>query len=482
MRGVRPPLAPRLLSTVRNARAGSTPRQQIHDKRREVKTSPQDDVEGIVQQNAHVESRRPRYSIFDARPGLYSDDAYQVIDPSITTRALSSFIKGSQTDDPSQRVFYPPRTRSFEAKHAQCTRLSPLGTRPRGAQHEDVQPAGHIGKEASQKRAQDLESRKEDNPKHKVPSSTVAEAVSLAALRDLPLHPDLLQTIADKPELYGATPLEATAFHCISSGRDVYIRQKTNATPAYLLPIVQKLVSNENVASESTIVASASLLRHIPKTRPISALILSPQPKAANEIRLTIEKLLEKYPNYSVCTAILGQRPSQSQRRILHRCDILVANPHVLVNLLNHSTLNHSIRGKLEGVQTVVVERANSFVKMPVMQDVREIISQLSSNSEPNVRFQRVLASTTDPTGGVEELAGAFLSQPYDYVDASGKRKVKVADPKSNARGPQGIEQHGKRGHRMTQDGRGHLHQFSRRDPVPVPPGRVEVPQAEIMT
>ncbi|ROV98457.1 hypothetical protein VPNG_08545 [Cytospora leucostoma] len=478
MRGVRPPLAPRSLSTVRNARAGSTPRQQIRDKRQGVTAFPPDDVEGTVQQNVHVESRRPRYSISDARPGLYSDDAYQVTDPSITTRALSSFIriKGSHTDNPSQRVFLPPWKIS-DKEHGQSTRLSPLGTRPRSAQPEDLQPKGHIGEEGSQKRTQDLESQKESISKQKVPSSMVAEAGSLAALRDLPLHPDLLQTIADKPELYGETPLEATAFHRISSGRDVYIRQKNNANPAYLLPIVQKLVSNDDGASESTIVASASLLRHIPKTRPISALILSPSPKAANGIRHTVEKLLKKFPHYSVCTAILGQRPSHSQRRILDRCDILVANPHVLVNLLHHSDLKDSIRGKLMGLQIVVVERASSFLHMPAMQDVHEIISQLSSNGEGSKRAQRVLASATHPTGSVAELVGAFLAQPYYYVDAWGKRQVEMADPKTKSHGPKGVEKHGKRGQNWNQDGRGD--QPSRRNEAPFPRERIELPQAE---
>ncbi|KUI61444.1 ATP-dependent RNA helicase RhlE [Cytospora mali] len=234
------------------------------------------------------------------------------------------------------------------------------------------------------------------------------------SLKSLPLHPDLLQTVVGIPELNDPPPVETEIFRCINSGKSVFIHQLPSCTPAHILPVIHKVLSS--VPPGSTMAGHAALVRHIAKSRPISALILSPWPHAAPETSSLARELLRNFPDHQVASAFPGKSIHKIHLRLMKGCDVLVADPRTLATVLNSVTTQGSVLDKLGNLQTIVVENAGALKKSMVQ--IQRIFSQLPQMAAQDAQLQRVLVSARrDATGPVAELVDVLLPQEHEYIN-----------------------------------------------------------------
>lgn len=243
----------------------------------------------------------------------------------------------------------------------------------------------------------------------------VAKAASLAVFKELRLHPDLLQGVAEAHEVYGAMPVDTTVFHNIRSGRNVYLQQEANAVPTYLVPIIQYIISKGGKRTEAGGPASPTVLRQLAKDQPIPVLVLASWPEAAIQVAHMAKLLLSNFSGYRVATAFPPNGPDRTERSISNGCDILVADPRALAEILGKPDSDGGVRRKLEELETTVVEGADTMVTTRSMKYVDRIMSELSGRGERHSRPQGVLISATDPVGPILGLADVLLSQRYKY-------------------------------------------------------------------
>ncbi|KUI63299.1 ATP-dependent RNA helicase RhlE [Cytospora mali] len=234
------------------------------------------------------------------------------------------------------------------------------------------------------------------------------------SLKSLSLHPDLLQTVVGIPELNDPPPVETEIFRCINSGKSVFIHQRPTCTPAHILPVIHRVLNR--MPPGSTMAGHAALVRHIAKSRPISALILSPWPHAAPETSSLIRELLKNFPDHQVASAVPGKSIHKIHLRLMKGCDVLVADPRTLTTVLESMTTHGSVLDKLGSLQTIVVENAGALKKAVGL--IHRIFSKLPQMGEQDAQLQRVLVSASkDPTGRVAEIANALLPQQHEYIN-----------------------------------------------------------------
>ncbi|MDD2490258.1 MAG: DEAD/DEAH box helicase [Bacilli bacterium] len=155
----------------------------------------------------------------------------------------------------------------------------------------------------------------------------------------------------------------------------------TGKTAAFVLPIIQSLIMNERNTY-----------------RNIKVLVLSPTRELAIQTRDNFRKY-GKYTNLK-CSVVLGGVNQRSQVKVLQKgIDILVATPGRLLDLINQNIV------KLNSVNTLVLDEADTMLDMGFIHDIRKIIACV-----PKAR-QTLMFSATMPKA-IRSLANEFLKNP----------------------------------------------------------------------
>jgi len=180
------------------------------------------------------------------------------------------------------------------------------------------------------------------------------------------------------------TPIQEKAIPAILSGKDILgcAQTGTGKTAAFALPIIQKL--NDVYKFE--------------EVKPIRFLILTPTRELAMQIRNNIR-------TYTLgtklkCSVIFGGVNQASQKEVLRKgIDILVATPGRLLDLVNQKS------AKLDKVEYLVLDEADTMLDMGFIIDIKKIVSKL-----PTAK-QTLLFSATMPDS-IAKLAESFLRNP----------------------------------------------------------------------
>ncbi len=155
----------------------------------------------------------------------------------------------------------------------------------------------------------------------------------------------------------------------------------TGKTAAFALPIIDNLLKNYKC------------------DRKIKALILTPTRELAIQIRDNI-LLYTKYTNLK-CSVVLGGVNISSQINVLKKgIDILVATPGRLLDLINQK------KAKLDNVNMLVLDEADTMLDMGFIKDVKSIISYI-----PSIERQTLLFSATIPDE-VKKLSKEIMYNP----------------------------------------------------------------------
>ncbi|MFN4098833.1 MAG: DEAD/DEAH box helicase [Pararhodobacter sp.] len=206
----------------------------------------------------------------------------------------------------------------------------------------------------------------------------------------LGLAPSLLaaleRTGKDQP-----TPIQARAIPALMEGRDLLglAQTGTGKTLAFGLPILHRLQGQGKPAPKSA-----------------RALILAPTRELVQQIAVALTELAHGTPT-AIVTVVGGASINRQIDRMVRGCDVLVATPGRLIDLLERGSVT------LGQVQMLVLDEADQMLDLGFIHALRKIARHL-----PKERQTMLFSATMSKDMG--EIAEAYLDKPV---------KVQVAPP-----------------------------------------------------
>jgi ATP-dependent RNA helicase RhlE len=210
-------------------------------------------------------------------------------------------------------------------------------------------------------------------------------------------HPNLLEGI-EASNYETATPVQEQVIPPIMEGRDVIASAQTGTgkTAAFLLPVMNKLLSNH-------------------KDGQVGALIIVPTRELAIQISQHIEGL--SYFTHLSSIAIYGGNDAQNfvaeKKALQMGADIIVCTPGRMIAHLNMGYVN------MKGLQFLVLDEADRMLDMGFQDDINKILKVLSEDR------QSLLFSATMPDK-IRQLARRILKNPAEINIAISKPPEKI--------------------------------------------------------
>ncbi|KAL7295655.1 hypothetical protein TKK_0011012 [Trichogramma kaykai] len=219
------------------------------------------------------------------------------------------------------------------------------------------------------------------------PITTFAQA----NLRDL-LNENIMKSGYETP-----TPIQKYAIPILMKGRDLMACAQTGSgkTAAYMIPIIHKLLEKSRDYSD---MGSANTVE--PR-----ALVFAPTRELA--IQISVESKKFSKGSCLKCQVVYGGTSTGFQtRQIFNGCDILVATPGRLLDLVG--------RGKISfnAIEFVVLDEADRMLDMGFLGDVEKAVQH--ETMPPTSERQTLMFSATFPDS-IQELARRFLNN-YIFV------------------------------------------------------------------
>lgn len=173
------------------------------------------------------------------------------------------------------------------------------------------------------------------------------------------------------------TPVQAHAIPYVLEGRDLLAAAQTGTgkTAAFVLPAMSRLT-------------------HVARHHGPAMLVVTPTRELAQQIA-DVCTTVEAYTHHRSVT-IVGGVGYESQKQALRRgCDILVATPGRLVDLIEQGEAH------LDEVEVLVLDEADRMLDMGFLPQMRKIVSET-----PSTRQTLLFSATLDETaiGGIRDL------------------------------------------------------------------------------
>jgi superfamily II DNA/RNA helicase len=215
---------------------------------------------------------------------------------------------------------------------------------------------------------------------------------------DFGFDDDLLDGI-DSMGYENATPVQDQVIPAILDGRDVIAAAQTGTgkTAAFLLPVLQKLISQPHDHHK------------------VNCVIIVPTRELATQISQTLEGLAY-YTDISSIAVYGGGDGSlfaQEKKALTKGADIVICTPG---RMLAHLKMNYL---KLDSVRYLVLDEADRMLDMGFYEDIMQIISDM-----PKQR-QNLLFSATMPQA-IRKLANTILKDPIEVNIAISKPAEKI--------------------------------------------------------
>ncbi|XP_034634720.1 probable ATP-dependent RNA helicase DDX59 isoform X3 [Trachemys scripta elegans] len=176
------------------------------------------------------------------------------------------------------------------------------------------------------------------------------------------------------------TPIQMQMIPVGLLGRDIVASADTGSgkTAAFLLPVIIKALE---------------------ETKTPSALILTPTRELAIQIERQSKELMIGLPNMRTVLLVGGLPLPPQLHRLKQTVKVIIATPGRLLDILKQSSV------QLHDIKIVVVDEADTMLKMGFQQQVLDILENTSSDR------QTILVSATIPVG-IEQLANQLLQNP----------------------------------------------------------------------
>jgi len=215
---------------------------------------------------------------------------------------------------------------------------------------------------------------------------------------------DLMDGI-DAMGYHTATPVQQEVIPHIIAGKDIIAAAQTGTgkTAAFLLPVIQKLLSQPHEA-------------HM-----INAMIIVPTRELAVQITQTLEGIAyyTSISFISVYGGTGGALFANEKKALTSGVDIVVCTPGRMIAHLNMGYVN------LDGLRYLILDEADRMLDMGFYDDIVKIIAYM-----PKQR-QNLLFSATMPPG-IRKLANTILKNPVEINIAISKPPEKNVLQQSN--------------------------------------------------
>jgi len=200
------------------------------------------------------------------------------------------------------------------------------------------------------------------------------------SFQNLGLRPELLKAIQDEGYTE-ATPIQLQAIPAILKGSDLLAGAQTGTgkTAGFTLPLLQRLTFNQ-------------------KRGAVRALILTPTRELAAQVGDSV-RVYGKYLPFRSQVVFGGVNINSQIRRLKSGCDILIATPGRLLDLVGQRALD------LSKIEILVLDEADRMLDMGFIHDIKKIIGLLPKNRQ-NMMFS---ATFSDP---IKNLAYGLLNSP----------------------------------------------------------------------
>lgn len=219
--------------------------------------------------------------------------------------------------------------------------------------------------------------------------------------KQLKLLPTLLETII-KQGYDAPTPIQAQSVPFLLRGKDLLgiAQTGTGKTAAFAWPTINKFAKNKVKM----------------RSRHIRALILTPTRELASQINSSFRTYSSGLKLFS--GVIFGGVGKKGQITMLSKgCDILIATPGRLVDLMNEDFV------KFDQLEVFILDEADRMLDMGFSRDVNKIISKLPSKK------QTMLFSATMPQE-VAKLGNSLLNNPVKVEVTPESSTVDLIDQK----------------------------------------------------
>jgi len=213
----------------------------------------------------------------------------------------------------------------------------------------------------------------------------------------LGLAPALLAALA-RTGIDSPTPIQARGIPPLMEGRDLMglAQTGTGKTLAFGLPILHRMLGQPRVAPKTT-----------------RTLIMAPTRELVQQIAEALSGLAQGSPT-TIVTVVGGASINRQIDKLARGCDILVATPGRLIDLLERQAIS------LGMVQMLVLDEADQMLDLGFIHALRKIARHL-----PKER-QTMLFSATMPKQ-LGEIADTYLDRPIKVqVSPPGKAADKI--------------------------------------------------------
>ncbi len=196
------------------------------------------------------------------------------------------------------------------------------------------------------------------------------------------------------------TPIQAQAIPHVLAGRDVLgiAQTGTGKTAAFVLPAIDRLRGSG---------------RGTPR-RSCRMLVLAPTRELAGQIAASAREY-GALAGLSVNSIVGGTSVGKDRQKVSRGCDILVATPGRLVDLIEQRAMD------LTGVEVLVLDEADQMLDLGFIHALRRIVALV-----PKTR-QTLLFSATMPKA-IQQLAMQFLTDPAHVSVAPAATTVERVD------------------------------------------------------
>ncbi|XP_035942540.1 putative ATP-dependent RNA helicase DDX59 isoform X1 [Halichoerus grypus] len=180
------------------------------------------------------------------------------------------------------------------------------------------------------------------------------------------------------------TPIQMQMIPVGLLGRDILASADTGSgkTAAFLLPVITRALCESKTPS---------------------ALILTPTRELAIQIESQAKELMSGLPRMKTVLLVGGLPLPPQLYRLRQHVKVIIATPGRLLDIIKQSSV------ELRGIKIVVVDEADTMLKMGFQQQVLDILEHVPNDC------QTVLVSATIPTS-IEQLASQLLHDPVRII------------------------------------------------------------------
>uniref|UniRef100_H2P0U1 RNA helicase n=1 Tax=Pongo abelii TaxID=9601 RepID=H2P0U1_PONAB len=206
--------------------------------------------------------------------------------------------------------------------------------------------------------------------------------------------PEVLNHNLKKSGYEVPTPIQMQMIPVGLLGRDILASADTGSgkTAAFLLPVI---------------------MRALFESKTPSALILTPTRELAIQIERQAKELMSGLPRMKTVLLVGGLPLPPQLYRLQQHVKVIIATPGRLLDIIKQSSV------ELCGVKIVVVDEADTMLKMGFQQQVLDILENIPNDC------QTILVSATIPTS-IEQLASQLLHNPVRII--TGEKNLPCAN------------------------------------------------------